>query len=382
MKLPNGFQSSGIVAGLKASSRPDLGLIYSSQALSWAMTSTTNSLKAPCVSRNRARYATDWPVRGLVVNSGNANCANGDQGIWDNEDFAGAVATSFGLPRVQDILTASTGIIGEKLPVEKITQAIPELIKTLEDDSSNFAEAILTTDTRTKQVAATLRNGVRIVGIAKGSGMIHPTMATMLAFVMTDADLPQGLLRELWPEIVNRSFNQVSVDGDTSPNDMAILLSSNHHPAAQQEFSEALEAVCQKLAEKIAADGEGASKLITVRVRGARTVEEARTAARQVAKSSLVKAAIHGNDPNWGRILSAVGTSGAVADQSSVLITLQGTVVYHGSPQDFEAAKLSSEMRENDVEIEINLAAGNENGIAWGCDLGPEYVHINADYHT
>ena len=382
MKMPVGFEIAAATAGIKSSGRSDLGLIYSPFPLAWAMASTENLIKAPCVSRNRARYATGQPIQALAVNSGNANAGNGDQGIWDNEDFAGAVAAGLALPKVQDALTASTGVIGKRLPIELIREQIPDLAQQLGPDTNTFAEAILTTDTRPKQVAATLRNGARVVGIAKGSGMIHPNMATMLAFVMTDASLSQENLRRLWPRIVRRSFNQVSVDGDTSPNDMALLFASRQLNADPMECAEALEAVCQKLAQKIAQDGEGATTLITVRVGGGRDEDQALAAARSIAASNLVKTAIHGRDPNWGRILTAVGASGAVSDLANLQIRLQGQAVYKGKPLPFKEVMLSEMLNASEVVIEVDLAAGEATGIAWGCDLTAEYVKINADYRT
>jgi glutamate N-acetyltransferase/amino-acid N-acetyltransferase len=280
------------------------------------------------------------------------------------------------------MLTASTGVIGQPLPVDTVRAAIPALTSALGDDSGPFAEAILTTDTAPKQASATLRGGSRIVGIAKGSGMIHPSMATMLAFVLTDADVGQDDLRALWPGIVERTFNQVTVDGDTSTNDMALVLSSRQIGADRHEFAEALEEVAAKLARKIARDGEGATKLVSVHVSGARSGAEARAAARTVASSTLVKAAVHGADPNWGRILAAVGRSGAVSDLANLRIGLQGETVYRGAVLPFDAASLSQKLQAEEVLIEIDLAAGDALGDAWGCDLSAEYVHINADYTT
>jgi len=377
-----GFEIAAVTAGLKASGRPDLALVYSPYPLAWALMSTDNIVKAPCVSRNRSRFTSGAAVRGIVVNSGNANCATGERGIWDNEDMAGAVASALALARVQDMLTASTGVIGQTLPVDRIRAAVPALTAALGQDSGPFAEAILTTDTAAKQANATLRGGSRIVGIAKGSGMIHPNMATLLAFVLTDADVGQDELRAVWPGIVERSFNQVTVDGDTSTNDMALVLSSRQIGADRQEFAEALEEVATKLASKVARDGEGATKLLTVHVSGARSGAEARAAARTVAGSNLVKAAAHGADPNWGRILAAVGRSGAVSDLANLRIGLQGETVYQGAALPFDAAGLSERLRTEEVIIEIDLAAGEAHGEAWGCDLSAEYVHINADYTT
>lgn len=382
MRVPQGFEVSGVTAGIKESGRSDLGLVYSPFPLVWALSSTTNLVKAPCVSRNRARYAAGTPVRALVVNSGNANCANGEKGTWDNEDLAGSAAGALGLDRVQDVLTASTGVIGQRLPLAQLTAAMPQAAQTLAGDSSPFAAAILTTDTVSKEVAATLSGGARVVGVAKGSGMIHPNMATLLCFVMTDAKVPQETLRELWPHVVDASFNQLTVDGDTSTNDMAIVLSSRRVDADEAELEAALTDVCIRLAKKVARDGEGATKIITVRVTGGRSLAEARQAARTVAGSNLIKSAVHGADPNWGRILAAVGRSGAVSDLANVRVAMQGVELYRGAPVDFDASDVSALLRQEDVLIEADLAAGNYSGEAWGCDLSPEYVRINADYTT
>ena len=382
MRAPQGFEVSGVTAGIKESGRSDLGLVYSPFPLAWALASTTNLVKAPCVARNRARYAAGTPVRALVVNSGNANCANGEKGTWDNEDLAGSAASVLGLERVQDVLTASTGVIGQRLPLAQLTAAMPRAAQTLADDSSPFAEAILTTDTVSKEVAATLSSGARVVGVAKGSGMIHPNMATLLCFVMTDARVDQESLRDMWPRVVDASFNQLTVDGDTSTNDMAIVLSSRKVDADEIELEAALTDVCIRLAKKVARDGEGATKLITVRVTGGRSLEEARQAARTVAGSNLIKSAVHGADPNWGRILAALGRSGAVSDLANVRVAMQGVELYRGSPCPFDPAAVSALLSKEDVLIESDLAAGSFSGEAWGCDLSPEYVRINADYTT
>jgi glutamate N-acetyltransferase/amino-acid N-acetyltransferase len=382
MKLPSGFQAAGIKAGIKPSGKPDLAVIYSPIPLYWGLMSTTNTLKAACVARNVARCRSEQPVHGIVVNSGCANTATGERGIWDNEDFAGLAANTLSLPRVQDILTASTGVIGERLPIDKIKAALPNIPRALHPDSSTFAEAILTTDTRPKQVAVTMEGGARIVGVAKGSGMIHPNMATMLAFVMTDADIPQQVLRSIWTDAVDQSFNQISVDGDTSPNDMAFVFSSHQRRVHQQEFTESLLTLCQRLAHKIVQDGEGATKTFAVKVTSARNAEEARRAARAVTVSPLVKSAIHGNDPNWGRILSSVGASGAVMDLSSVVITVEHVTVYDGAPTSFDRKALIEKMKTDELTITVDLAAGDGEGIAWGCDLSAKYVEINAEYTT
>jgi len=382
MRLPEGFTASAIAAGIKPSGKPDLALLVADGPVSWAYTGTRNRLTAPCVSRNAVRYGTGETVRAIVMNAGNANCASGEQAGFDNEEMASRMAALLGGTRPHEVLTASTGVIGVPMPMDRVRSGVARLPAGLSEDAAGLAEAILTTDTRIKTVAATLRGGARVVGIAKGSGMIHPNMGTMLAFVVTDADVSQAVLRELWPETVDRTFNQVTVDGDTSPNDMAILLSSQRIEAGAQEFAEALEAVAVRLAEKIAADGEGASTLLRVEVAGGRDETEARRAARAVAGSSLVKAAVHGRDPNWGRILSAIGQTGVLWDVSKLEITLQQRPVYLGGPVAFDAAELSAALDADDVTIRVDLAAGDARGRAWGCDLTEGYVRINAEYTT
>ena len=382
MRAPRGFELAGITAGIKESGRSDLGLIYSPHPLAWALVSTSNLVKAPCVSRNRSRFAAETYVRAVVVNSGNANCANGERGTWDNEDLAGAAAATLALDRVQDVLTASTGVIGVPLPIDRLKEAMPSAANDLTGDSGAFAEAIMTTDTVPKEVAATLSTGARVVGVVKGSGMIHPNMATLLAFVMTDGRIAQEELRAMWPRVVDRTLNQLSVDGDTSTNDMAIVLSSRRLDVDLDEFVAALTDVCVRLAKKVARDGEGATKLITVKVNGGRNDSEARAAAKTIAGSMLVKSAVHGADPNWGRILAALGRSGAVGDLANVSVSMQGTLLYQGAPQGFDPAFVSRQLQQPDVLIEVGLAAGEATAEAWGCDLSADYVRINADYTT
>ncbi len=382
MRLPPGFRAAGVRAGIKESGKPDLGLVVGDGPLVWALASTENQVKAPCVVRNRARAASQRPVQALAVNAGNANSANGDAGSWDNEDFAGAASSALSLGRVQEVLTASTGIIGRRMPMDKVRAGLVQAAAALSDEVDDFAHAILTTDLVVKMSAVQLASGARLVGVAKGSGMIHPNMATLLAFVFTDALVEQELLREIWARVVRRSFNQITVDGDTSTNDMAIVLSSGRTYAAPDDLEGALEAMAVSLAKQVARDGEGATTLITVTVKSARTEDEAMRAARSVAGSSLVKAAVHGRDPNWGRILSAIGQSGAIADLGRLTIKMQGTEVYRGQPQPFDESALSQALRSADVAIEADLGAGEAEGTAWGCDLSAKYVEINADYST
>jgi glutamate N-acetyltransferase/amino-acid N-acetyltransferase len=382
MRLPQGFTSTAVAAGIKPSGKLDLALLVCDRPAAWAYVATRNRLTAPCVSRNRVRYGTGEPIRALLINSGNANCASGEQASFDNEEMATRTAGMLGGTRPHEVLTASTGVIGVPLPMQRVHAGLGDLTAGLDEEVDGLAEAILTTDTTLKTVAANLRGGARVVGVAKGSGMIHPNMATMLAFVTTDADVSQQTLRELWPAVVERTFNQVTVDGDTSPNDMAVLISSRRIETSPQEFAEALEAVTAKLAEKIAADGEGATTLLRVQVLGGRDEEQARRAARAVAGSALVKTAVHGRDPNWGRVLSAIGQSGVLWDGSKIELRLQDVVVYRGAPVDFDPDALSAAMDAEVVEIRVDLAAGDARAHAWGCDLTDGYVRINADYTT
>lgn len=382
MSVPRGFQLAGITAGIKKSGRPDLGVVYSDAPLAWAYSATTNAVAAPCVTRDRALHAAGGPVRALVVNSGNANCANGEQGVLDDVELAASAARALGLDGPGAVLSASTGVIGHRLPIETLATAMPKLAEARGEDESPFARAILTTDLTSKVATAELSGGARVLGVAKGSGMIHPNMATMLAFVMTDAQVDQAALRALWPRVVDRSFNQVTVDGDTSTNDMAVALASGLVPADVTELESALTSVCADLAKMIARDGEGATKLITVRVTGALTEAEARRAARTVAGSSLVKAAVHGADPNWGRILAAVGRADVSLDLRSVRVLAQGYELYRGEPQPFDARSVSAALRAADVLLEADLGVGSAAGEAWGCDLSEGYVRINADYTT
>ena len=382
MKLPIGFKAAGVRAGIKPSGKPDLALLVGEGPLVWALASTENLVRAPCVVRNRARAASEQPVRALVVNAGNANCATGDGGVWDNEDMAAAAAAGLKLERPHEVLTASTGVIGRRLPLDAVKRGVPLAVAALSDEVAPFAEAILTTDLVPKTTEVKLRGGARVVGVAKGSGMIHPNMATMFAFVLTDAIVEQPWLRATWARIVRRTFNQLTVDGDTSTNDMAFALASNRLRADGDDLAAALESVAADLARAIARDGEGATSLLTVKVRGGRSEADAMAAAKGVAASSLVKAAVHGRDPNWGRVLSAVGQSRAVADLGAVAVAVQGTEVYRGQPLEFDAAALSQAMRSPDVLVEVDLAAGDATGEAWGCDLSADYVKINALYTT
>ena len=382
MKLPIGFRASGVKAGIKPSGNPDLVLVASGSACAWAFAGTQNVAAAASVHRARALYASGGSLQGVVVNAGNANCVTGDQGVRTDARMAEIAAQELGL-EANAVLTASTGVIGVQLPVEKLEVGIPLARAALGLEVEPAATAIMTTDLVMKVAEVTLSNGARVVGMCKGSGMIHPNMATMLAFVMTDAKLEQSVLREAFAGIVARTFNAVTVDGDTSTNDMAVVLangSTGETPVA--EALEAIESVMRDLAKKIARDGEGATKLLTVNVAGAPSEAEALTAARTVAGSSLLKSAVYGNDPNWGRILAALGRSGVVFDPTQASVSVQGIPVFAGKPLTFDRQAAIQAMRAEEVVIDCDLGAGAGHGTAWGCDLTEGYVKINAEYTT
>jgi glutamate N-acetyltransferase / amino-acid N-acetyltransferase len=319
-------------------------------------------------------------LHAVVVNAGNANCATGQVGIATNQRMAEVTAAKLGL-LPENIATASTGVIGVPLPVEKIENGLPQIA--LGSDLEPFALGILTTDLVQKTATVTLSSGASIVGVCKGSGMIAPNMATMLAYIVSDAAVPQTELRQHWQSVVERSFNQVTVDTDTSTNDMAILLCNGQAGAVDAaEFWHGVEEVCVSLAKQLARDGEGATKLLSVEVVGARTDTEARVAALAVAASPLWKSAVYGNDPNWGRIMMAIGKSGAVFETEQVQIALQGVVLFDGAVQNFDKNAVSSAMNAPEVLARIDLRAGTGTGTAWGCDLTEGYVKINAEYTT
>ncbi|ACO45902.1 bifunctional glutamate N-acetyltransferase/amino-acid acetyltransferase ArgJ [Deinococcus deserti] len=382
LQLPTGFRAAALAAGIKPSGRTDLSTVVSDADCAWAFAGTRSTTAAACVTRNRDVYAQGGPVRALLVNAGNANAATGARGAADNADMADALGSVLNVPQ-DSVLTASTGIIGHLLPMDRVLSGIEHLPEDLGSGADLFAQAIMTTDTRPKTASVTLSTGARIVGTAKGSGMIHPDMATMFAFALTDAQVDQSALRAAFPAIVARTFNAVTVDGDTSTNDMAVVLANGlAGPVPLEEFLEALEGVMRNLARQIAADGEGATKLLTVRVSGARSEAEALNAARTCCVSPLLKSAVHGNDPNWGRVIMAVGRSGAAVNVEAMTVSVQGHAVFAGKPLSYDDATVSQSMKAEEVVFEINLGVGEAVGEAWGCDLSAEYVSINADYTT
>ncbi|MER3479655.1 MAG: N-acetylglutamate synthase [Meiothermus sp.] len=380
MKLPIGFRAGATQAKIKPSGKPDLGILVSETPCSWAFVGTLNRAAAPCVQRGRQLHAGGGPLQAIVANAGNANCATGQAGIETDRRMAELAAAQLGIAP-EAVLTGSTGVIGQPLPVEKIEAGLPQI--RLGPRVDPFMEAILTTDLVPKMAEAELGGGARVVGICKGSGMIQPNMATMLAYVVTDAAISQAELRRGWKAVVDQSFNQVTVDTDTSTNDMAVLLASGTAGEVDPgEFWPAVEQVCVSLARQLARDGEGATKLLTVKVSGARSDEEARKAALSVAASPLWKSALYGNDPNWGRVMMAIGKSGAHFEVDRVRIALQGIPLYAGRVLEFDRNRASESMKAEEVIVEVDLAEGSGQGVAWGCDLTEDYVRINALYTT
>jgi glutamate N-acetyltransferase/amino-acid N-acetyltransferase len=389
-----GFRVGIGEAGIRESGGPDLVLIASDRPASAAATFTTNRLRAaPVLLAEEALSASAASVRGVIVNAGCANAGTGTGGLDDARAVVAAAADRLGCAG-SEVLAASTGLIGSRLPVAAVVAALPGLrLRRSRAADRQAARAIMTTDTRPKEhaVAATLGDGrsIRIGGMAKGAGMIHPQMATMLAFLATDAPISPGTLRSLLLPAVERTFNQVSVDGDTSTNDAVIVLANGaaggspiEYDADARTFADALEAVCRSLAIAIAADGEGARHLIEVTVRGAAGDRDARTVARTVAASSLVKTAVHGADPNWGRIAAAAGRSGVRLDPDRLRICIGDVAVYDGRPLDFDERRARRVLRGATVPLVLDLLDGSGSGVAWGCDLSAEYVAINSEYTT
>lgn len=394
MKTPRGFTYSGIHAGLKAS-RKDLALIASDTPCTAAGCFTTNKAKAAPIQHAISRLPGEG-LRAVLVNSGHANALTGEAGLEDVHTLHQALSGALGAGP-DAILSASTGVIGHRLPVQKITDALPSLVANLEADPEYAAEAIMTTDTRLKLGSRIVRIGdvdVVISAICKGSGMIHPSLASMIAIVTTDCVISPKALHLALRQAVEPSFNSLTVDGDTSTNDCVIALANGragNRPLVDggpgvEEFTAALSDLCQSLAREIAADGEGATRLLEVKVTGAPTDPIARDLARSVAGSTLVKAAVFGADPNWGRILATVGARAGAedypVDPSASTVTVQDVVVYRGAPVAHDVDSLRGRMRSPEVKIEVELSAGPSTAIAWGCDLSYDYVKINADYSS
>lgn len=379
--IPRGFLLGGARCGLK-NRRNDIGLLVCDALASAAGVFTTNTVRAACVDYTRTVIA-DGQLRGLVVNSGNANCCTGEQGERDTARMAELAATAIGC-RPEEVAVASTGIIGHLLDMARVERGIAAAGQALGSDPKPFMDAILTTDLVEKSARAKAEGGL-VYGVAKGSGMIAPNMATMLAFVMTDFEVEPSVLRDVWPRVVGGTFNRLTVDGDTSTNDMALVFASGASGVRPSEATlvAALHEVCLELTRQIARDGEGATKLVEVVVTG--TADPLRIA-RTIAESPLVKTAMFGCDPNWGRILMAAGRSGVSFDPQAAILSLRASGEDHllfegGSPAGFDAKRVSTALKSDHVVIDLRLGEG-ETATIYTCDFGYGYVRINAEYHT
>ncbi len=392
MNTPIGFLFAGLEAGIKPT-RKDLALVFSETPCAAAGCLTQNKACAAPIEVARRQLPSSL-LQAVIINSGNANALTGPQGLRDVETVMAAVANELKIP-AQSVVTASTGVIGHRLPVQKIVTAIPRLVERLVADPLRAAEAILTTDTRVKMATRALTlsgREVTLTAICKGSGMIAPELATMIAVVATDAAIAPGVLQGALRQAMVTSFNSLTVDGDMSTNDVVFALANGRagntpitDPGADLDaFQAGLTDLCQQLAKEIAADGEGATKLLEVTLRGAPSDEVAQELAKAVAGGSLVKAAIFGADPNWGRVLAAVGarcgTKGYPFDAGLAKVTIQELVVYAGEPLGYDASVLKSRMRSPEVKVLVELGLGAGSAVAWGCDLSYDYVKINADY--
>lgn len=400
---PRGFRSAGITAGLKASGLPDLALILSDVEAIAAGVFTTSQVRAACVEYCRQQLAIKPSARAILCNSGQANAATGEGGWDDAISCANVLAGALNIAP-EAVLLASTGVIGQRIKMDALIAGIPQLVAAATYEGGDAAaKAIMTTDLVSKSIALETTIGdrtVRIGGMAKGSGMIHPNMATMLAFVTCDAAVSTTLWQQMLSRAADKSFNQITVDGDTSTNDTLIALANGESrtPAIVQAGAEAdkleamLTAVCQYLAKSIARDGEGATCLIEVRVSGTGGDREARQIAREIAGSTILKAAIFGRDPNWGRIAMAAGKAGVPFDQNNLAVRLGDIqLMANGQPLTFDrvaagnylkAASQGEYLKTDTVLISVAVGNGSGSGIAWGCDLSYDYVKINAEYTT
>ena len=387
-----GFKAAGIYCGIKKK-RKDLALIYSETSCSVAGTFTLNKVKAAPIVISQELVKQGNQVKAVLVNSGNANACTGETGVQDALAMQSACAEKLGI-KASEVLISSTGVIGQKLPVEKIISGLDEIIPLLSEDGGiSAAEAIMTTDKKLKSYAVKIslsKGDVVIGGICKGSGMIMPNMATMLGFMATDAAIDQSIIQKLLFDSVNNTFNKISVDGETSTNDMVTLMANGasgievtEGTQDYEDFMEGLQAICQDMAKSIVSDGEGATKLVQINVLNAKSAEDANLIGKAIANSPLVKTAINGRDANWGRIVSAAGNSGADVIPEKITVCFNELPILKENfdivLDEDKALKVLS-LPEFDINIDINN--GNESCTWWTCDFSEEYVRINADYRT
>ena len=397
---PKGFLASGLNAGIKNQTKKDMAMVFSSTPCAAAGVFTSNLVKAAPVKWDKEIVTTSPYVQAVVVNSGIANACTGAEGLGYCADTAAEAAAALNIPKTA-VLVASTGVIGKQLPIDKIKSGVTALSKVLgssREDAKLAAEAIMTTDTKSKEVACTLEldgKQVTVAGMCKGSGMIHPNMCTMLCFVTTDVAISHELLQKALSEDVVDTFNMISVDGDTSTNDTVLVMANGqaeNTPITKEgedykTFCEALHFIMLELSKKIAGDGEGCTCLFEATVIGAKDKNQARTIAKSVVCSSLTKAAVFGHDANWGRILCAMGYSGAQFDPEVVDIRLEskaGTIkiVENGIATDYSEETATKILSEEEVIAKMDIKEGNETATAFGCDLTYEYVKINGDYRS
>lgn len=394
-----GFLANGTRAGIKRSGRKDLALLYSEVPAVAAGAFTTNIFQASPIKISRL-HLKNKTHQAVIVNSGNANCINGRSGDRDALGMAGRIAGMMGLD-TREVLVASTGIIGHRLPIEKIEAAMPSLAGGLSRDGGRvFSEAILTTDTAAKEFAVKLMLGgsaVTIGGSCKGVGMIYPEMkteahATLLSFIATDAAISKRMLESALAEAVAASFNMVSVDGDMSTNDSCFILANGLAGNSRicgkngdyKKFTGALKFVACELAKKIARDGEGATKFVEIEIMGAKSAQDARAVARKISISNLLKCCIYGEDPNWGRVVAACGSSGVDFDPQRVSVYLGRMKALSGGTvsKGYDRKKAAGLFKKKDIYIKVDLKSGRAKAVAWTCDFSKEYVAINSEYST
>jgi len=393
-----GFEAAGVACGLKAAGALDLALVYSPHDCVGAGVFTTNAIKAaPLVYDHRVLLQNPTGLRGVVINSGCANACTGEQGLQDAEATALAAATALGV-EAHDLMVMSTGVIGMPMPMDKILRGLARAVaqrSSSADAGHAAARAIMTTDTRPKETAllvSTDDGQFTIAGMAKGAGMIHPNMATMLCLVTSDAKITPSLAQRALDEAIVDSFNMITVDGDTSTNDTVLLMASGlarmqpvevRESAGYEGFARGLAHVLTDLAKAVVRDGEGATRFIEITVRGARATSEARQVARTVARSVLVKTAIYGGDANWGRIICAVGYSGVAIDPQRIRLWLDDLeLVRDGAPYEVNEERASDILAQPEIPVTIDLGLGHARATAWTCDLSHKYVDINAHYRT
>jgi glutamate N-acetyltransferase/amino-acid N-acetyltransferase len=394
LTIPSGYRAAGVKAGIKPSGGLDLAVLVAEARCTAAGTFTTNRIAAAPVQWDRGLVPSEM-IRAIVINAGNANAATGETGL-ENARRTAAIAAEQLLCDPDQILVASTGVIGHQLPMDRMEDGVRRALDAATEEEAGFrdaAQAILTTDTRPKLISkrlATADGQVRLLGLAKGAAMIGPNMATMLAFLLTDARISPGILQGILSEAVEQSFNCISVEGHTSTNDTVLLLADGTPERRVlggddlKAFAALVRESCAELARMIPDDGEGATHLITIDVEGCRDRDQARVIARAVADSPLVKTAIHGADPNWGRIVSAAGYAGIAFDESELSLWLNGDPLYRdGVPLPFDAEAASARLKSNrETHIRLSLKQGDASIRFWTCDLTAEYVRLNADYTT